>query len=376
MVKVKKDLIGQTFGMWFVLEQAEDYIKPDGEHVAMWKCQCSCGNIKSVKGYSLKSGESLSCGCYRKAVGSKRIIDLVGLKFGRLTVIKRANNCTEQENKGGTKWLCECECGNKIVTLGRSLKSGATKSCGCLCRERASENSRSRFIDLTGKVFGKLTVVNRAENKNGSIYWNCLCECGNKTCVSTNNLRNGHVCSCGCSKHDKTSELFLKNLTGRKFGELTVIERAPTRKGATYWKCVCSCGNETTVASTNLLRGKTMSCGCLVSSFGENKILKYLESNQVNYENQKRFFDCRDKNPLPFDFYLPEYNTCIEYDGIQHFEPVGFGAGKQEAEDNFRLTNKHDKIKTEYCKEKGINLIRIPYTEFDNIEAILKENLN
>lgn len=375
MVKVKKDLTGMIFGKLTVLEQSEDYIKPDGEHCAMWKCMCSCGNIAVVKGDSLKSGMTHSCGCYRKDVGGKNTIDLVGRKFGRLTVLERADDYVKPDGKRDLQWLCECECGNKIITLGRSLKSGGTQSCGCLRKEKTLETPRP-FTDLSGKVFGKLTVIDRAENKNGIIYWNCLCECGNMTCVASTNLKRNHVRSCGCLKHDTPANVLLKNLIGETFGELTVVERAPSRKGATYWKCVCSCGNETVVASTNLIRGSTMSCGCLSQSRGELKITEYLEENHINFESQKRFDDCRDKKPLPFDFYLPDYNICIEYDGRQHFEPVNFAGDWQETKNNYELTNKHDNIKTQYCKDKNMRLIRIPYTKLNSIEMVLSENLS
>ena len=76
--------------------------------------------------------------------------------------------------------------------------------------------------------------------------------------------------------------------------------------------------------------------------------------------------------PLPFDFYLPDYNTCIEYDGIQHFEVVDYFGGL----DGFITTKIRDTIKNEYCKSKNIKLIRIPYWGFDNIENILKKELN
>ena len=80
---------------------------------------------------------------------------------------------------------------------------------------------------------------------------------------------------------------------------------------------------------------------------------------------------------LPFDFYIPDLNICIEYDGEQHFEPVDFGGkGKEYAEKRFKAQQKRDNIKTEYCKNNNIKLIRIPYWEFDNVENILKQELN
>lgn len=84
---------------------------------------------------------------------------------------------------------------------------------------------------------------------------------------------------------------------------------------------------------------------------------------------QKTFKDCQYRNPLPFDFYLEEYNLCIEYDGEQHFEPR-FG------EEEFEKTVVRDKIKTEFCNKNGITLLRIPYWEFKNIEKILIKKLN
>jgi len=79
--------------------------------------------------------------------------------------------------------------------------------------------------------------------------------------------------------------------------------------------------------------------------------------------------DCRNKKELPFDFYLPDYNLCIEYDGIFHYEDIF------DKPYDFKTGKKRDKIKTKYCKDNNINLLRIPYWEFDNIEEILRQTL-
>lgn len=110
---------------------------------------------------------------------------------------------------------------------------------------------------------------------------------------------------------------------------------------------------------------------------GEIKISEVLENNNIDYIPQKRFKDCRNLQPLPFDFYLLNYNVCIEYDGEGHYEPIDFkGKGKEEAQKDYETRVKHDKIKTQYCLDNNIKLIRIPYWEFDNIENILKQELN
>ena len=106
-------------------------------------------------------------------------------------------------------------------------------------------------------------------------------------------------------------------------------------------------------------------CPLCQESKGARKISNFLETENIEYKREKRFDDCRHKRPLPFDFYLPKYNICLEYDGEQHY----FGwKGHRDTLESIRF---RDNIKTNYCKTKGINLLRIPYTKFDEIEIIL-----
>lgn len=104
-------------------------------------------------------------------------------------------------------------------------------------------------------------------------------------------------------------------------------------------------------------------------SIGESKIRHYLDDNKINFIPQKWFDDCRDRNPLPFDFYLIDFNIIIEFDGRQHFEET------EHFTYPLRMIQQHDKIKNNYCKAKGIYLIRIPYWSINKIEQILDEEL-
>ena len=89
------------------------------------------------------------------------------------------------------------------------------------------------------------------------------------------------------------------------------------------------------------------------------------------------FKGCRSKNPLRFDFYLPDKNTAIEYDGAQHFRPVRFnGTTWDQAAKKYELQKSNDNIKNRFCKENAIKLIRIPYTQLKNINSILSKELN
>jgi hypothetical protein len=94
----------------------------------------------------------------------------VGQIYGRLTVIAQAESHNKQ-----TCWLCRCICGIEVVRSGHDLHRGASLSCGCLHRETAAA---LRFKDLTGQVFGRLTVISRAPNHQKKVRWNCQCECG------------------------------------------------------------------------------------------------------------------------------------------------------------------------------------------------------
>jgi very-short-patch-repair endonuclease len=104
-------------------------------------------------------------------------------------------------------------------------------------------------------------------------------------------------------------------------------------------------------------------------SLGEKKIRHYLEEHGVEFKEYYWFKDCRDINPLPFDFYIPKMNTIIEFDGRQHFQET----------DHFSYSYKkvveHDTIKNNYCADKNIRLIRISYKQINHITEILDKQL-
>ena len=114
-------------------------------------------------------------------------IDLTGKKFNMLTVLREAGS----DKRGGAIWECLCDCGNTCKVAAEHLKSGHTKSCGCI---------RNRRKDLSGKRFGKLTAIEPTEKSTpkGGIKWRCRCDCGNVREVSVSDLESGHTKSCGC----------------------------------------------------------------------------------------------------------------------------------------------------------------------------------
>lgn len=117
-----------------------------------------------------------------------------------------------------------------------------------------------KYKDEINKRYGKLTVLKRVGNDNkGCVTWLCKCDCGRNCIVLGYRLRNGATKSCGCIKGKNN----LNDLTGQKFGKLTVIERAKNRGKVIYWLCKCECGGIIEVQSAHLKNGNTKSCGCM-----------------------------------------------------------------------------------------------------------------
>lgn len=243
-----EDLTGRKFGRLTVIERSKDHIGRRGKHLPMWLCRCECGTKKIVYTGNLKQGSVRSCGCIMTE-------DLTGRKFNMLTVIKQAETKVSKNGNRTVMWQCRCDCGNTTIVAGGKLKNGSTKSCGCL--------SKDKVEDLTGQRFGKLVAIKRAEDvvgKSGSrsTAWLCKCDCGNEKIVTARNLKRGKTKSCGCDTHP--------DLTGRRFGTLTVIKRAGIHENkhgrrSVMWQCRCDCGNEK-ILSTNRLNDKRLkTCG-------------------------------------------------------------------------------------------------------------------
>lgn len=118
-----------------------------------------------------------------------------------------------------------------------------------------------KMVDVSGRVFGRLTVVRRAssDNKKPAVYWECQCQCGNTTIVKASHLKTTK--SCGCLRLEKADDL-----TGQQFHRLTVISRGTNagqgEKSKARWTCRCECGQEVLVHAGALKSGNTQSCGC------------------------------------------------------------------------------------------------------------------
>lgn len=236
------DLVGKEFGKLKVLRKSDVMISGQ----SAWIVQCECGNIREMSLNNLKG--SKSCGCSRTPES------LINMKFGNLTVIEK---CSREEDvrHGAYSWLCRCKCGNEIIVRHKILLKGNKLSCGC-------------EHDLTDKKFGRWTAIKKVESRNYSSYYLCECECGVYKEVASSDLLLGNSGSCGCLRIENYLN-DLEDLTGKRFTRLTVLKQSESKNNKRMWECICDCGNKTIVSTRNLKSNSngTKSCGCLHTDY-------------------------------------------------------------------------------------------------------------
>ena len=235
-------------------------------------------------------------------------------------------------------------------------------------------NPLEKYAYLIGTKINKWTVLSLKNDRRHADAI-CQCECGTVKPVNIRNLINNCTKDCGCGRKAMLSETRSKNLIGQKFGKLTVLELLPesNKFNRRMYKCKCDCGNEIIIPSSSLTTGHTSSCGCLLSYYNMY-ISQLLAEKEIEYIAE--YSICIDDTRYRFDFYLPKYNLFIEYDGEQHYQPVGYFKNDEERNMlSFQQTQARDKIKNKYCEDNNINLLRIPFWEKKNIETIISDCL-
>lgn len=233
------------------------------------------------------------------------------------------------------------------------------------------------IINLNGKEFGYLTVEEtymKVENSGRrQKYCLCNCHCGNQLEVRAGSLTSGNTTSCGCKQKEVARELGRKDsnskdLTNQVSGGIRFIERTGEKIGSNFcWRCECVKCSEELYLPTRYFKmgiGSCPKCGNPRQSRGEKEIEDYLKKQGVEYRKEYTFKDLVSPRGgvLRFDFAVFKdgvLDYLIEYDGMQHFEPVDYFGGQV----YLNKVRENDNIKNEYCKEHGIRLIRFRYDE-------------
>lgn len=264
------------------------------------------------------------------------------------------------------------------TTPHRLLNGEGCRFCGIESSAKTRTKSVDYFLQISHEVQGDdydYSYMNYV-NLSTEILIKCK-KCGKFFMQKPFLHLRGH----GCSDCNNLKGIECRKTTFEKFVEISTEEHGEdmyeyfeskykSYLEETLIKCK-TCGK----FFTQIARNHAVGCGCIYcnSSKGENKIIKILDKFNYEFLFQYRFEDCRDKIPLIFDFYIPNYNLCIEFDGEQHFKKVNWTGkmAEEQMEENLKSNQLRDKIKNDYCKNNKINLLRIKYDE--DIEEKLTE---
>lgn len=328
----------------------------------------TCGNKWET---NVANAEKSKIGCPRCAKQSEIKQRCLGIKHVK-SLVKDSGHLYLDSNKyrgNKSRYLCECKKHGKFYfTPDRYKNQGSScPSCGYergVSKQRFAYSYVLSMFDKRGYTLLDKKYIRSTDKLR------YICPNGHNGKMSFAHFKNGHGCKeCAnesLSENRMTPFLKIKEYISDTGNTLVSKDR---KKKSEKLKIRCPEGHTFFILWNSFQQGKR--CPKCNSSNGECSIREKLTNLKVGFIEQKRFNGCRDILSLPFDFYLPKKNVCIEYQGRQHYEPVEYFGGKK----TFESRKRRDKIKRDFCKKEGIKLIEIPYWEFDNIEKILKKEL-
>ena len=300
----------------------------------------------------------------------KQVYDLVEKEYTFLEIYidaKTKIKCRHNIKECGHEWS---------VKPSEFLKEKGTRCPKCFGRiKKTNEQFLEEVYELVGEEYAFLEKYKNTDTK-------ILCKhntdyCGYEWKITPSNFLKGRRCPKCAGVSKKTDREFKRDVYNLVGDEYTFLDEY--RGANTDIECIHNkCSHKWEIRPSSFLQGNR--CPKCISSRGEILIAKLLDKNDIDYIQEHRFDDCKNIKTgytLPFDFYLPDYNLLIEYDGEQHYKPVKFGGMSIErANKSFLKTQKRDNIKNQYCEDNKIPLLRIPYWDFDIIEDILSKKLN
>lgn len=272
-----------------------------------------------------------------------------------------------QKGKIGIYFICP-----KHKDLGiQFMQKYNMKRCKVGCVYCTGHNYPIWYLEEKLKEYPNIEVL---EELDGKLSTRLKCRCTVHDIYSNKSLREifqGKGCiECGKEKLSKQKILSLEEYqtkVNKVNNHIKVLEYNGCFENAKF-QCL-NCGHIWESHSQSMIQSQSKQCpNCEHFYKGEKAITTFLNSLNIPFISQYRFKDCKDKRELPFDFYLPNNNVCIEYDGEQHFS-------QRNGWTDLKLIQKHDKIKDEYCLKNNIVLIRIPYWEYENINILLFDKL-
>jgi len=274
-----------------------------------------------------------------------------------------------------TKIEFKCECGNihSIIPV-KLLKGQKCPKCVGIRSSNMQKMDESVFLNRIKELYPELEILGEYINSQTKIKYKCnVCGYIGEKAATTFFRKNSYGCRNCFRDHRGEGKIKGYDDLVERVQKITPSIKILTTKDeyikqTDYLTCECAiCGNIWKVAGTGLLNER--GCPKCKESKGEKAVESFLSQSNILFEKQKKFRGCKYKYLLRFDFYLPQYNMCIEFDGEQHF--TGIFKGREINQTIFLK----DEIKNQFCQYNGVQLLRIPYFEKENIDKILEEKL-
>ena len=226
--------------------------------------------------------------------------------------------------------------------------------------------THDEFLTQLETVTQDIVPVDMYIKRDVPINFKCK-KCGHQWLARPGNILMGNQCPSCSGRIPYTQESFVEKIKQIN----SDIEVVGVYTGIhNRIRCCCKvCRTEWNPLASGLVNGA--GCPTCKESYGERQIRNYLEKHDIDFIAQHKFNDCKRTRPLPFDFYLSRFNIVIEYDGQQHFSEIEVFGGQ----DRFLYTKENDNIKTKYCEQNNIKLIRIPYWKVNDIHDILSQEI-
>lgn len=273
--------------------------------------------------------------------------------------------------KTKTKILHRCKIdGHEWYATPANILNG----CGCPVCGGSMKKTHDEYVIEVVEVNPKIEVIGEYINGQTKILHRCKID-GHEWTARPSAILMGNGCPM-CQRRmvrnrlAKTTEEYIKELATINKDVVVLGEYVNAKTQITH-KCLI-CDWEWDVVPESLLCGHGCpQCSKSSKSNGEKNVANWLGKNKIAYKKQKTFADCKNECVLRFDFYLPDYNILIEYNGKQHYEPVDYFGGQE----TFERQVLKDKIKEEYCKKNNIPLFKIPYFKDINEELLRLNDL-
>lgn len=286
------------------------------------------------------------------------IKDFLNQKNLKITIL----NSSDIKYRENVNFICE-----KHGEFNRRLDHFLENDCIECQKEVKLEKQRIKFIQKSKEIhvdkykYDKVYYV----NSKTKVIINC------KDHGDFLQIPNNHTSGSGCNYcNNKLSNTDFIKKSNKIHNNRYLYNKTEYNGNRKYVTIICKQHGDFKQIARIHLDG--FGCKKCNESIGEREISKILEEKNIEFIREYKFTDCKNKYPLPFDFFLPEYNICIEYNGIQHYEPVLFFGGSK----SFKYRKKLDLIKKNYCEENNIKLIIIKHNdkinEIDIYEVLSK----